>query len=182
MASTTIPPNTVRQLINMHSTNTVKETMMVSESRKGWVNEYPPITRIRLHSYTQPDGSVIADFDSVFLPLDTDDEVRLDAQAFPPNRRHYRLYSEEDGTAWFNNEVSNIVMTAFQDFPLITQQAQHRPKRGSGVVDLAYCMHFGGQITNLVIGEFKRNLIRPEHWMDRKLTGDQSLFSRELRG
>lgn len=156
---------------------------MESESRKSWTNEYPSITRLRVHSFVQADGSVLADFDSVFPPPDTDEEWRLGEAAFPPNGRVYRLYSEEDGVTWFNSEVSSIVLAAFQRFPLVTQQSHHPAKGDSTkVVDSAYTMDFGGRKTNLVIGEFKRNLIRPDQWQINRLGGNQITLSKELRG
>lgn len=177
---------TVQDLLHDHSTNPVKTTGMATQSRKAWTQSFPPISNLRVHTVVQPDGSVIGDFDSAFIPLDTDENLRQNEEAHLPNARHYRLYSEEDGVTWFNAEISSVVLAAFQNFPAVVQQSHHPPKRNIGVainvVDTAYTMKAGPNMANIAIGEFKRNLIRPQYWQNNGLAGDQVDFSRELRG
>ncbi|OAA64474.1 hypothetical protein SPI_03121 [Niveomyces insectorum RCEF 264] len=156
--------STVLNLINSHSTNTVIET-------------------------DQDDGSVIANFDGPFLPELPDDTLRFSKPANAPGHRHYRLYSEADGISWFETEISNIVLAAFRDSPTVVLQHQHPPKHHASdnskimLVDTAYTLkHGSGTLTNLAIGEFKRNLIRGPQWQAGSLDSSQRALSRELRG
>ncbi|EPE04774.1 hypothetical protein F503_06323 [Ophiostoma piceae UAMH 11346] len=178
--------STVQQLISMHPTNPVNDTNMQSESKKNWTHLYPPITTLRVHTYVQADGSVIADFDSALLPYDTDEDLRLGEEAFPPNDRSYRLYSEADGITWFTSEIDSVVLAAFKRFPGVIHQSHHPPKLGSGssakVADTAYVVNFDGLVTSLAVGEFKRNLVHARQWQNNDLGPSQASFSRELRG
>ncbi|OAA63632.1 hypothetical protein SPI_03795 [Niveomyces insectorum RCEF 264] len=112
---------TVLDALNDHPTAPVEDTFMQSQSSKSWVKDFLPIKKLLVHTYLTPDGSsVLANFDA-FIPESDDDLLRFGEVAYPPNKRHYKLYSESDGIDWFHSEISNVVLPAFFRYPPITQ-------------------------------------------------------------
>ncbi|GAB1320336.1 hypothetical protein MFIFM68171_10546 [Madurella fahalii] len=154
---------TVKGLLSQHSTNYVKST------------EYK----------TWTDKAIIADFETPLLPDYDDDPVRWVQPAFPPNKRSWRLETEEDCTDWFKVEVSNIVLAAWTDYPAIFQVSQVKAFSDSSrseSVDVFYTFTYLNCKVPIVIGEWKRNLIRPREWMESTLSNAQQKLAKELRG
>jgi hypothetical protein len=114
---------TVRSLLSEHSSNPVQDTGYYTDSRKRWQEKYTSITKFRVQTQVQNNGCVTANFDP-FLPLQEDDELRLNELAHPPNRRSWRLASKADAGNWFHHEVSNVVITAWAKYPNLLQTAE----------------------------------------------------------
>jgi hypothetical protein len=111
--------------------------------------------------------------------------LRKAQPAFPPNRRAWRFETEEDCGDWFKAEVSNIVLAAWTDCPGVLQASLAKAFSEtsiSEIVDVSYTVTHGNVKVPVVIGEWKRYLIRPDEWMSNDLTSGQAKLSRELRG
>ncbi|AEO63323.1 uncharacterized protein THITE_2108411 [Thermothielavioides terrestris NRRL 8126] len=179
----------VSQLLRQHSTNPVQYTGLTTNTDKKWAKEFHPITRLIGHTTLGADGeTVYANFDAMAPPL-ADDDFRVAKHAFPPNERRWRLETEEDCGVWFHTEVSNIVLPAWNDRPAVLQTCQSKPasttKSIKENVDMIYALadsHL--QKRPLVIGEWKRNIIRSKAWLAGNIgtAGTQVNLSRELRG
>ncbi|KAK0707223.1 hypothetical protein B0T21DRAFT_387679 [Apiosordaria backusii] len=141
---------TVRDLLSQHSTNCVKTTGYKTGTDKTWTRGYPTIERVALHSRAVPSdsSSIVADFESPLLP---------------------RIYDDpEDCSDWFKAEVSNVVLAAWTDYPAILQVSHAKPfldSSSSETVDVSYTFTYLNRKVPVVIGEWKRNIIRPEEWM-----------------
>ncbi|SPQ21176.1 a505a8da-e047-4946-99ab-bbf81f681c51 [Thermothielavioides terrestris] len=177
----------VSQLLRQHSTNPVQYTGLTTNTDKKWAKEFHPITRLIGHTTLGADGeTVYANFDAMAPPL-ADDDFRVAKHAFPPNERRWRLETEEDCGVWFHTEVSNIVLPAWNDRPAVLQTCQSKPasttKSIKENVDMIYALadsHL--QKRPLVIGEWKRNIIRSKAWLAGNIgtAGTQVNLSREL--
>jgi hypothetical protein len=178
---------TVQDLLSQRSTNHVKTTGYKTGTGKAWTKQYPPIERVTMHSRAVPEdrSSIIADLESPFLPDYDDDPVRWAQPAFPPNRRSWRLETEEDCSDWFKAEVSNVVLAAWTDYPAILQVSHAKafsdsPSRET--VDVSYTFAHRSRKVPVVIGEWKRNLIQPQEWIESRLGNAQQRLAKELRG
>lgn len=128
---------------------------------------------------------MLADFNSAFLPLYSDETKRMDLPAQATNQRRWRLETEADMTACWMTEVSNIVLAAWSLHPPIVQTCQTNPLRTASIpqnVDLTYAMYIGSSRIAAVIGEAKRNLIKPEQGRNKRLSEPQQKLAKELRG
>ncbi|KAK3371788.1 hypothetical protein B0T24DRAFT_650609 [Lasiosphaeria ovina] len=109
----------VQDLLSQHSTNSVK------------------ITGYK----TGTDKAIIADFEGPLLLDYDDDAVRWAHPAFPPNKRQWRLETEEGCSDWFKAEVSNVVLAAWTDYPALLQVSHAEAFSdisSSETVDLSY--------------------------------------------
>lgn len=153
---------------------------MTSSTKKKWADGYEPITRV-----TSRSQSGQAAFESAFLELDSDDDFRFREPAYPPNYRNWPLETEEDVAAWFNAEISNIVLPAWGRTPDLLQQSRAKPlaeKTINITADVVYYFkRLGATRVPVAIGEFKRNLIDPS-WETGRPSDSQMSLSRELRG
>lgn len=175
----------VISLLNQHPTNPIQDTYKQSASSKSWAKAYHPTSRLTVHTSVNESGSHVADFDYAFMPEYDDEELRLKEHGYPPNYRKWRLDSEADGIQWFHSEVSNITLSAFASFPSILQASHEKPlseTQTDQTVDISYSISNDNKRMPLVIGEFKRGLLRPAQWRSGKLGRQQSALSQELRG
>ncbi|KAI8710955.1 hypothetical protein NCS52_01524400 [Fusarium sp. LHS14.1] len=177
-------PTTIRALLHEHSTNPVKDTLMESSSNKQWAKTYHPIKHLVVHTQTQGLG-VVGTFDRAFLGEYDDENLRLNEPAYPPNYRNWRMDTEQDAIAWFNAEVSNVVLSAFAVYPGVINCGHEKPlssTRTDETVDTSYSIDASGGRTNFVIGEFKRGTLKRARWQAGSLGSGQESLSRELRG
>ncbi|KAK0701106.1 hypothetical protein B0T21DRAFT_321997 [Apiosordaria backusii] len=179
--------NTTAALLSEHPTNYVYNTDYVTQSDKAWARNYRPIHTMLVHTSIGGDGLTYADFKTAFLPRDDDDDLRLRASAVPPNQRTWRLQSEADCELWFHSEISNIVLAAWNQYPVVTQTSHTKPPLIANIseeVDTTYSVKFGATRTVLAIGEMKRNLVDPRLWQggDISSSASQKKLSQELRG
>ena len=173
---------TVSTLLSQHSTNPVKNTFNESGSNKQWAKSYPPISRLRVHTFIQhPDGSAVANFNDAFLGEYGDETLRLNELGYPPNYRKWRLDSEADGIQWFHTEVSNVVLGAFATCPSILQASHEKAlseARTEQIVDVSYSVSHGNDRMVVAVGEFKRGLLRLDQWQNGRITqSQQSIIS-----
>ncbi|KAF2456631.1 hypothetical protein BDY21DRAFT_39767 [Lineolata rhizophorae] len=128
----------------------------------------------------------MAEFEPAFLPMYNDDSIRLQEPCVAPNARQWRFEVEADCEAWFHAEISNIVLSAWANYPTILQSSHNKPLsevNTTETVDVMYSMKYGNAKLPLVIGEFKRNLIHPVQWQSGETpSSSQKKLSRELRG
>jgi len=107
---------TVGQLIGLHPTNYVLDRENKTPSNKAWTKEYPPISNFNVWT-RDVSGTVTADFDTAFLPLHDDDDMRGAETAVQPNGRGWRFNSEEDGVNWFPHRCFQCCFGRFQEIP-----------------------------------------------------------------
>ncbi|KXX77148.1 hypothetical protein MMYC01_207562 [Madurella mycetomatis] len=178
---------TVADLLNQHPTNVVQNTGYVTQSDKSWTRNYHPIRNVLVHTLIGEDGLTYANFERAFLPWDADDSLRTTVHAVSPNHRTWRFESEADCELWFHSEISNIVLPAWNQFPVVTQTSHTKPPRVDNIseeVDAVYSVRFGGGRTVLAIGEMKRNLVDARLWQRGNIYSNagQKKLSQELRG
>lgn len=178
---------TAGTLIKQHPENPVKETFLTSSSNKSWAKTFPAISNLRVHTSVLGIDNVVANFDGPLLPELEDDHLRMTALVYPPNNRHWRLGTEEDGINYFHSEISNVVLGAFATHPALLQASHEKPlsdENHAETVDVGYSVHVSraGQRRHVVIGEFKRCLLVADQWQRGRLLGNQVAFSQELRG
>jgi hypothetical protein len=140
-----------------------------------------------MHSRALPSdlSSIVADFDTPLLPDYDDDPARWAQPAFPPNKRPWRLETEEDCSDWFKAEVSNIVLAAWTDYPAILQVSHAKAfsdSSGNEMVDVTYTFTHDDRKAPVIVGEWKRNLIQPQQWAGSRLDNSQQKLAKELRG
>ena len=179
--------NTAQYHINQDPDNFVDETGYTSQSNKAWAQRYRPISnRIARTRIREEDGYTDTDFDSAFLPMYADDHLRLSEHCVAPNHRQWRFEVEADCESWFHAEVSNVVLSAWANYPAVLQSSHNKPPREDRItenVDILYSFKKEGVKYPLAIGEVKRNLINPSNWQSSDpLRGSQDKLSRELRG
>ncbi|KAI8710576.1 hypothetical protein NCS52_01557900 [Fusarium sp. LHS14.1] len=176
---------TLASLIGQHPTNPIKDTYKQSDSSKPWAKSYPPISRLKVHTSVRGPDSVVANFDA-FLDEYDDESLRLGESGYPSNHRKWRLDTEADGIQWFHTEISNIVLGAFANYPTVLQASHEKAlsdTRTDQTVDISYSVSQGKERMPLIIGEFKRGLLRRDQWQSGKIeAAQQSVLSRELRG
>ena len=185
--SNTVADNTVANLFAKHPTNKVLNGGNKTQSNKPWTQNYHPIHDLRVHTRLYRDGKTYADFETAFLAWEEDDNLRISAQAVDPNRRTWLFETEADCELWFHSEISNVILPAWSEFPLVTQSSHTKPSGNENIseeVDAVYSVASGARATVLAIGEMKRNLIRSSSWQDGNITKnvDQIKLSQELRG
>lgn len=178
---------TVADLLSQHPTNEVQNAGYVTQSDKSWTRNYHAIRNILVNTLIGEDGLTYANFERAFLPWDADDSLRTTAHAVSPNHRMWRFESEADCELWFHSEISNIVLPAWNQFPVVTQTLHTKPPRVDNIseeVDAVYSVRSGGGRTVLVIGEMKRNLLDASLWQRGNISSNagQKKLSRELRG
>lgn len=178
---------TVQDRLSQHSTNQVQTTGYHTRTVKQWTRQYPPIESVTIYFFSVPEDpdTVLTDFESAMLPDYDDDYVRWAQPAFPPNKRLWRLATEEDCSDWFKAEVTNIVLAAWTDYPVILQVSHAKPfsaSSSSETVDVSYTFKHLNRKVPVVIGEWKRNLIRSQEWMENRLSSGQQKLAKELRG
>lgn len=177
---------TVGSLLHQHPHNPVKETHNQSQSNKSWAKAYHPISKFKVWTSVQGPNAVVANFDDAFLGEYDDESLRLNQPAHPPNDRTWRLDSEADAVLWFHTEISNVVLAAFTGYPVVIQASHEKPLTGDRVdqvVDASYSIQYGNKRLPVAVGEFKRGLLRFEHWQSGNMRhGQQTIISQELRG
>jgi hypothetical protein len=179
----------ISELLRQHPTNPVHYTGLTTGTDKKWARDFHPITRLIVHTTLGADReTVYADFDVMATPL-ADDDARVSRLAYPPNERRWRLETEEDCGVWFHTEVSNIILPAWSDHPIVLQTCQSKPASTTeSIKENIDMIHALGdsrlQKLPLVIGEWKRNIIRFNAWQSGNIgpAGPQANLSRELRG
>jgi hypothetical protein len=68
---------------------------------------------------------------------------------------------QEDCSDWFKAEVSNVVLSAWADYPAILQVSHAKPfsdASSSETVDVSYTVTHLNRKVPAVVGEWKRNL------------------------
>jgi len=182
---------TVADLLGQHLTNEVQTTGQATQSDKAWTRNYHPIRNLYVHTQVnhRDDGLVYANFERALLPWDADDTMRTAEPAIPANHRIWRLESEADCELWFHSEVSNIVLAAWSQFPVVTQSSHIKPPRDdqriSEEVDAVYSIKTRTvSRAVLAIGEMKRNRVDPDRWQSGDISSlpGQVKLSQELRG
>ncbi|PNY27839.1 hypothetical protein TCAP_02244, partial [Tolypocladium capitatum] len=131
-------------------------------------------------------GDILADFDGPCLPYLDDDRLRLSQPATRPNKWIWRMDTEGDTTAWFNAEVSNVVLAAWADHPSVLQASEKKApstQKVSEVVDTTYSIKPDQkERVPITIGEFKRGLIDAREWQSGTLSGAQSNSPENFEG
>jgi hypothetical protein len=174
-------------LLRQHPVNPVDNPGYPSDTNKQWALKYPIIRNLRVHTRTNTAGYVDADYEGIFLPEYADDALRRSAYGYPPNARQWRFDTESSIQLWFETEISNIVLAAWNRYPILLQSLQSPPLREQTVaetVDSQYSLRLSnGARVPVVIAESKRNLISARQWQQGRLeTTNQERLSRELRG
>jgi len=172
----------ISQLLAEQSTNYAKYTGLTTDTNKKWTKQYHLIQRLNLHTLSDDNRIVFANWEA-YLPLFAVDDVRTGLSYSRPNPRRYHLGTEADCAVWFHTEVSNIVLSAW-NLPDVLETNQARPGADDGqeVVDVVYALaHRRSHQRPLAIGEWKRNLIKPGKWRH-GMPCEQVNLSRELRG
>lgn len=129
----------------------------------------------------------LRNFDDAFLPLYEDDNLRLSQPAEPPNSRKWRFETEADCENWFNTEVVNVVLSAWNSYPSILQSSHNKPVSEENIaenIDSIFTFKSEGAKRVLAIGEIKRNLIKSMFWQrgNPASSASQKKLSQELRG
>ncbi|KAF4423771.1 hypothetical protein F53441_14247 [Fusarium austroafricanum] len=178
--------STSEELILQHSTNVISNTGYKTVSDKPWARTYKPIKNVISHTIIGRDGQYHSDFETAFMELQDDDQLRFNQPAVHPNNRHWRLETEADCENWFNTEVVNVVLSAWHSYPSLTQSSHIKPISEIRIpenVDSTFSVKVGQQRKTVAIGEFKRNLLTADEWQGGTLrAADQRKLSQELRG
>jgi len=160
--------------------------MYKSYTGKPWAREYAPLQKMSVHTSFDHTGLCHATFDTAFIPLyDNEEEKRGNEPAYPPNTRFWRLESESDIEHWWHAEVSDIVLSAWAQYPRMVETCHAKPLRLVNVpenVDSTYSVYIGNQRSPIAIGEIKRNLINDREWQAGILGAAQQKLASELRG
>jgi hypothetical protein len=178
---------TAETLILQHPSNPIHNPMLVTDTDKAWARQYDPIKNITLHSLVDQDGITQANFEEAFFPLSNDDRMRFRRPAVPPNNRSWRLQAEADCENWFNTEIVNVVLAAWDTSPTMIQSSHNKPLSDRNIpeeVDSLFSVKLGDRRRPVVIGEIARNLIREEAWRRGRPSAipNQKRLSQELRG
>lgn len=178
---------TVADLLSENPTNWVHNTDYITYSDKSWARSYHPIRNIIVHTSIGQGRFTNADVETAFLPWSDDDDLRMRAHAVPPNQRTWRFETEADCELWFHSEISNVVLAAWNQHPIVTQTSHTKPPRVDRIpeeVDATYSVKFGDTKTVLAIGEMKRNLLDARRWQRGEISENeaQNKLSKELRG
>jgi len=177
---------TAGALLSQDPTNEIYDTGYTSSTDKPWAQAYPsvPKQRLKVHTTIDASGTTHVDFDTALIPLQADDERRLNEAAQAPNERYWRLDTEADIEHWWHTEVSDVVMAAWARYPRIVQTSHTGPPSVNvpESVDCTYATYMSNQRVPVLIGEMKRNFIKPRQWLARELNEGQVKLARELRG
>jgi len=170
-----------------HPTNPVKNTRYKTATGKTWADDVHPITnQLVVHTYAEADGRTNAIFEPYMEPMYEDDPHRGREYATAPNYRKWRFEYEADIENWFHTEVSNVVLSAWARYPSILQTSHNKPLSAEPIsqnVDATYSARINGARVPVIIGEFKRNIIKTTVWQSGNVKGEgQKALSRELRG
>lgn len=166
---------TVQAILQEHPHNSVRNENNHTSTKKAWATKFPVIRNLRPREGQDS-------FDEVFHSEDNDDLVRLGRPCFPLNDRSWILDTEADGRAFFNAEVVSPVLAAFTNAPLITQSEESSPV-SSALIDTRFRIEWNNNTYDAAIGEYKRNIIVPDEWIDGHLhDANQKKLSQELRG
>jgi hypothetical protein len=128
-----------------------------------------------------------AEFEPALLPLYNDDALRLQEPCSAPNIRQWRFEVEADCEAWFQAEISNVMLSAWAQYPLLLQSSHNKPLREQNIsenIDIMYSWKWEGQKLPIAVGEIKRKLIDAAIWQSGDLSKSepQKKLSKELRG
>jgi hypothetical protein len=118
---------------------------MKSASRKPWAKKYHSIKSLNVYSGTTGEETV-AKFEGPLLGAFADDQIRMNEQAFPSNKRYWKINSEADAKQWFLSEISAIVLAAFAKHPAILESYEAKPlthQRVAETVDILYSIQVG---------------------------------------
>ncbi|KAF5564823.1 hypothetical protein FPHYL_4522 [Fusarium phyllophilum] len=178
--------STAGELIQQHPANVVANPGYKTTSDKAWAHDYNPIKTTTVHTIIGRDGITHANFEDAFMGMEEDDSLRFRQPAVRTNQRHWRLETEADCENWFNTEITNVVLSAWHDYPPLMQTSHTKPLSEENIsenVDCTFSVKYGQKRYTVAIGEFKRNLIDPQQWQSGSITrsGQRSL-SQELRG
>ncbi|KAL8307896.1 hypothetical protein RB593_006313 [Gaeumannomyces tritici] len=173
------------QILQEAPTNPAHVTGYTSGTGRDWATRYPPITGTRLSVHTRnvlgTDGkeATVAGWEAM-VPRFGDDQLRLNTLAQRPNRRPYRLGTGSDMALWFHTEVSNVVLAAWNGTPAVLQTSEAKAWTEQPCMEIADVTYspVGGDRPPLVIGEFKRNLLRRDQWQEGR--NPSKPLSREL--
>ncbi|KAK0370666.1 hypothetical protein CLIM01_11979 [Colletotrichum limetticola] len=176
-----------------HPDNQVANLRLQSYSGSNKFPNTRPIknSQLRVHTVYNRGHYKEVSWDAL-LDLSNDDYLRLDAESNKPNpRAGWVLGVEQDGADYFYQEISAVVLSKFTEYPRIFNQSQMGPPPGrSGkFVDSVYywkdTSDNEGRLHHVaLIGEFKRNVLKPYMWQAGNIESDnlQVALSRELRG
>ncbi|KAH7465221.1 hypothetical protein FOMA001_g17346 [Fusarium oxysporum f. sp. matthiolae] len=177
--------NTAEALILSHPTNPMHNPGYVTQSDKVWAQDFKAIKTVTTQTIIGGDGKTHANFEDSFMKLQDDDALRFREPAVHPNNRLWRLETEADCENWFNSEITNVVLSAWNTYPPITQSSHTKPISEENItenIDCTFSVKIGNQRRTVAIGEFKRNLISAE-WQTGSINkSGQRTFSKELRG
>lgn len=179
---------TVQHHIFQHPTNYVYNNIKnETGTDKAWTRNYHSITNLSLCSRIVPGSGTSAAFDFVVLPLYKDDFVRWREPCSAPNTRQWRFETEADCEAWFQAEISSVVLSAFARWPLLLQSSHSKPPSEEDIpetADIMYSWEFEGQKLPVAVGEIKPGSIDAAVWRSGDLSKSepQEKLSKELRG
>ncbi|RMJ03456.1 hypothetical protein BHE90_004893 [Fusarium euwallaceae] len=167
-------------ILHQHPNNHVHNERNQSTADKSWAEKFPPTSKkqMRIHTPIRNNGHMEVDW-SAFFPERSDDALRRSQPSFPPNpRTAWRLNTEADMETYLCQEIVAPVLSKFTLYPPVALQC--KDERGGVVVD--YHFVWNGRI--VLIGEIKRNLIRPSAILDGTFENksDQIKPLKELRG
>ncbi|RSL67862.1 hypothetical protein CEP53_002805 [Fusarium sp. AF-6] len=179
--------HTAQDLILEHPTNPIHNTLYMTDSDKRWARNYKPIVNATCRTMVASDGITYTNFDEAFFPLYEDDNLRLSQPAEPPNSRKWRFETEADCENWFNTEIVNVVLSAWNRYPSILQSSHNKPPSEENIpenIDSIFTFKSQGAKRVLAIGEIKRNLIKHTIWQrgNPSSSASQKKLSQELRG
>ena len=172
-------------LISQQLINAINNPEMVSYTDKTWAREYHSIQNLKIHTVEGQDRVVYANFDGPLISLLADEPKRMGEIAQMPNTRFWRLETEADIEHWWHTEVSDVVLAAWANYPLIVQTCHTKPLTGTNIpenIDCTYSMYVGNCRVPVALGEMKRNLINRREWQTGSLGDAQRKLARELRG
>ncbi|KAL2669846.1 hypothetical protein Neosp_015143 [[Neocosmospora] mangrovei] len=167
-------------ILYQHPSNHVHNERKRSIVYKSWTKKLPATGKEQMIIRTQlmNDSRIWADW-SAFFPESSDDTLRRSQPSFQPNpRAEWRLNTQADIETYLCQEIVAPVLSKFTLCPPVTLQCKE--DRGGVVVD--YHFVWNGRI--VLIGEIKRNLIRPSTILDGSFEKkpDQVKLLKELRG
>ncbi|KAK1750540.1 hypothetical protein QBC47DRAFT_118717 [Echria macrotheca] len=167
---------TVRDLLYEHPCNPVQTT---------WCQPDAPTSSKKASTcpctLDQVRSTVVTDPDRALLPECPDDSLRCAQPAFPPNNRIWRLETAGDCADWFKAEVSNVVLAAWTGFPTVTEASYTELSSHTPTSHTAYELDYQNQRFPLVIGLWRRNIIRQDEWIRGSLGNAQLKLTKELR-
>ncbi|KAK3373652.1 hypothetical protein B0T24DRAFT_271170 [Lasiosphaeria ovina] len=175
--------DTVGHLIWQNPDNPVENNHIYTYTNKAWTSPYHVIQNLMIRTQLDGDGRTNGDF-TTFKTFD-DDALRSQQYAVSPNMRSWIFDSEADCELFFHTEVSNVVLAGWRSYPLVRQTSHMKPLGSNNAesVDATYLAGPGDNMTVIVIGEMKKNLIDARSWQSGNIMGNspQEKLSKELR-